>query len=269
METGLAKISLRHPVVLVPGAGQGNGIMRVGPLKLGPYFQGIPEYLKDQGVEVKVAELPLNTKVADRAVFLRDFLQKHYLNKKVNIIGHSMGALDARYLISVLGYENIISLTGIAAPNRGSPIADWAYDQMEGEKFWYQVLRLLQYDLKVRPFLWELRTTYMRDQFNPNVIDSPKVRYYSVIGWGEVWDGTLSPLLYFPNLLLRLLGVPESKEKNDGMVPESSQEWGEVIARLPLDHLGQLNHHTLRWPNKKASLAMYQKIIERLENDNF
>ena len=42
------------------------------------------------------------------------------------VIGHSMGGLDARYMVSRLGMaERVKSLTTVATPHRGSAFADW------------------------------------------------------------------------------------------------------------------------------------------------
>jgi triacylglycerol lipase len=47
--------------------------------------------------------------------------------ERVHVIAHSMGGLDARYLISTLGYaDKITSLTTLGTPHRGSPLADVA-----------------------------------------------------------------------------------------------------------------------------------------------
>lgn len=46
---------------------------------------------------------------------------------KVNLVAHSMGGLDSRYLISKLGFGNrIASLTTISSPHRGTAVADYA-----------------------------------------------------------------------------------------------------------------------------------------------
>lgn len=46
---------------------------------------------------------------------------------KVNLVAHSMGGLDSRYLISVLGYgDRVASLTTISSPHRGTAVADYA-----------------------------------------------------------------------------------------------------------------------------------------------
>lgn len=51
---------------------------------------------------------------------------------KVNIVAHSMGGLDARYLISSLRYgDRVASLTTISSPHRGSYIADVGVNLVE------------------------------------------------------------------------------------------------------------------------------------------
>src|SRR5205814_1408651 len=44
----------------------------------------------------------------------------------VHVIGHSMGGLDARFMVAKLGMETrVLSLTTVGTPHRGSPFADW------------------------------------------------------------------------------------------------------------------------------------------------
>ena len=44
----------------------------------------------------------------------------------VNVIAHSMGGLDARYMITHLGMaEQVRSLTTVATPHHGTFVADW------------------------------------------------------------------------------------------------------------------------------------------------
>src|SRR5206468_12628217 len=46
---------------------------------------------------------------------------------KVNIIAHAMGGLDARYVITTLGYgDRVASLTTMSTPHRGAALADFA-----------------------------------------------------------------------------------------------------------------------------------------------
>jgi len=54
---------------------------------------------------------------------------------KVNIVAHSMGGLDARHLVSSLGYgDRVASLTTISTPHRGSFIADVGTNLVERDK---------------------------------------------------------------------------------------------------------------------------------------
>lgn len=54
---------------------------------------------------------------------------------KVNIIAHSMGGLDSRYLVSSLKYgDRVASLTTISTPHRGSFIADVGVNLVERDK---------------------------------------------------------------------------------------------------------------------------------------
>lgn len=260
---------LKHPVVLLHGASVKGPILQVGPLFLGDYWQRLPDYYRARGVEVATPGLPTNATIAEQAIVLKNYLQNKFPNRKVNLIGHSMGGLVARFLASVLDKdrEMIASITGVATPNRGSPLSNWAWRQLEGEKFWYWVLRLFGYDLKYRKFLPELRPDYMEKKFNPRVPNVEGVKYYSVKAWGEPWTWTLSPLLYVPHYFNKMEDHPMAKEPNDGLVPLSSQTWGTVIATVQLDHLGQINHHTFRPSYEPEVFALYERILEQLAKD--
>jgi triacylglycerol lipase len=49
-----------------------------------------------------------------------------WTDEPVNIVAHSMGGLDARYLITHLGMaDRVRSLTTIATPHRGTYLVDW------------------------------------------------------------------------------------------------------------------------------------------------
>ena len=45
--------------------------------------------------------------------------------RPVHLIGHSLGGLDSRFLISKLGMaDRVLSLTTIGTPHHGTPLAD-------------------------------------------------------------------------------------------------------------------------------------------------
>lgn len=264
-----AYFNVQNPVILVHGATMGGARLQVGPFDFGEYFQRIPPYLKKIGVnEVGVVELPTDASIEERAAVLKTYLMTNYPARKVNLIGHSLGGLDARYLAGQMKYPAIASITTIATPHRGSPLAAWAVDQMQNKKTWFVLLELFGYDMRGRRFLPELTPEFMQNTFNVRVPNLPGVRYFSVICHAELKDMSLSPLLWMPLYWLRSQNkYPMSQEPTDGLVPVSSQEWGEVLMRTKVDHLGQMNHHTFRFPQDSLSLSIYSNIVRRLMNE--
>jgi triacylglycerol lipase len=114
------------PIVFVHGL---LGFDRL-PLGVGEYFRGIPEALRRLGYVVPPPpKLNPAGSIASRADDLERHLNTHpdLVGKRFHLIAHSMGGLDARYLISTRGNaiaDRVISLTTVATPHHGSPIAD-------------------------------------------------------------------------------------------------------------------------------------------------
>lgn len=70
--------------------------------------------------------------IAERAESLHNFLcdpKNGLKGQKINFIGHSMGGLDVRHLITTIRPDPSdyipVSLTTLATPHRGSPVMDW------------------------------------------------------------------------------------------------------------------------------------------------
>jgi triacylglycerol lipase len=100
------------------------------------YFKGIRTMLKEKGYSVCHSRVAWAADVNTRAIDLRQNVRR-ILNEtkaeKVNIIGHSMGGLDARHMLfNDRGqgkiHERIASLTTISTPHEGSPFADWGLE---------------------------------------------------------------------------------------------------------------------------------------------
>lgn len=97
------------------------------------YFKGIASYLKKHGFEVYHSSVSFAADVATRARDLRREIEKILKktgHKKVHIIAHSMGGLDARHMIV---NENMASkvatLSTIGTPHWGTSVADAALEQ--------------------------------------------------------------------------------------------------------------------------------------------
>src|SRR5262245_32786429 len=175
-EGGMIVPRLRAPIVLVHGL-FGFAEVRVGPKVLASYFHGIPEALRAPGNAVHVARLSPTRGVAARAGQLRDFLERVSPREPVHLFGHSMGGLDARYMISRLGMaDRVLSLTTLGTPHAGSPFADWALRRLG--RLVCPVLNFLGLPHEALQDLTVARCA----EFNAQTPDAPSVRYFAVAG---------------------------------------------------------------------------------------
>lgn len=114
----------KYPIVLIHGYfGFGDGMSW-----LARYFGAIPAMLKSQGATVYIADVgQVNTIEARGEELYRQLLLWGHL--KYNLIGHSHGGLDARYVLEA--YPAIVaSVTTIGSPHHGSRVADYLYDKI-------------------------------------------------------------------------------------------------------------------------------------------
>ncbi|KAJ1873495.1 hypothetical protein LPJ55_002243 [Coemansia sp. RSA 990] len=96
------------------------------------YWRGIREALEKIGAKVVIAKVPGTGGIRERAQQLDTLLDSRLASEQVNIVGHSMGGLDARYLITHINPKtySVASLTTVCTPHRGSPFMDWCRDYL-------------------------------------------------------------------------------------------------------------------------------------------
>jgi triacylglycerol lipase len=240
---------LAYPVVLA------HGIMGFDELKIAgirrEYFRGIPGHLSAHGAIVHVPRVSPLGSVAERAQQLAAMVSALDANK-VNLVAHSLGGLDARYAISRLGLgPRVASLTTIGTPHHGTPIADLGTSL--GDKLGMKrVLDTLGIDVSV---LYELTTAQMA-RFNAEVLDHPTVWYASVSARAL---NNVHPLLKPSQLLLK-----RQAGDNDGMVPATSQRWGELIAEIDADHWAQIG-----WSDSFDAPELYVRVMHELKARGF
>jgi triacylglycerol lipase len=188
--------STQYPIVL----SHGMGWTATGKLGVG-YWYGIPDQLTACGANVFISDQTAMAATTDRAVQLQKYVLYVLATtgaQKVNIIGHSQGGLDARYMISNLYITDpndstkqismatkVASLTTVASPHRGSSVADVLLG-------WDQDLNGWISGLVDDVYLWLfggkqnasacalfLNTKFMTNIFNPTNPDNPGVYYQS------------------------------------------------------------------------------------------
>ncbi|KNZ47699.1 hypothetical protein VP01_620g4 [Puccinia sorghi] len=135
----------KFPLVLCHGL---LGFDVLGPAALGlTYFRGVREALEERGVEVHVAKVPSCASIEERAKTLAEFIETRLPGRTVNLIGHSMGGLDSRFMITHLKPTSfkVASLTTIGTPHRGSAFADYLLLDVLGRECWLAALPNRQY----------------------------------------------------------------------------------------------------------------------------
>jgi triacylglycerol lipase len=117
----------RYPIVLAHGL---SGFRRL--FGVVDYFFGIPSDLQSGGARVFVTQVSAFGSAEQRGEQLLqqvEFIAASTGAGKVNLIGHSQGGLDARYVMAVRP-DLIASLTTVATPHLGADLADFLADNL-------------------------------------------------------------------------------------------------------------------------------------------
>lgn len=245
---------LSAPIVLVHGLRGLDAIFnRPSPRES---FPGVRKHLEAAGNRVLVPRISPTAGVETRAAELKAYIRREVGAQPVHVVGHSMGGLDARYMISKLGMETqVLSLTTVGTPHRGTAFADWCIYRFA--RFTCPLLR----KLGVADDAFFDVTTEACLRFNEDVRNAPGVRYFSIAG--ECAKPWLCLQWRLPARIVRLAEGP-----NDGVVSVASASWGEHNEVWAGDHLNIIN-----WPNRRMVRAGewqdragdYGRLLSRLE----
>lgn len=171
----------KHTIVLAHGLLGFSELRLAGQFLPGlKYWRGITEALSAKGIEIIVATVPPSGSIEARAAKLAESIAAKAKGKEVNIIAHSMGGLDSRYMISQLKPTNfkIKSLTTIATPHRGSSFADYMFETI-GPRRVKRIYNVIEYFGFETGAFSQLTLKYMQESFNPRTPDIEDVRYFS------------------------------------------------------------------------------------------
>lgn len=235
----------RFPIVMVHGW---TGFENIGPIG---YFYHVHEDLVELGYPISIAVLDPYNAVEVRgeqlAAFVGSTLQTRRA-RKVNLIGHSQGGIDSRYVAAEAGGgygDRVGGLITVGTPHYGTPFTDIALGLFPGDSelvlaFLLNFLGAAQgQQSDAEASLYTLSETFMQEEFNVIYTDDPRVKYWSWqgetcvagIGCGD----SLDPLLLFSYQTIAGIAGP-----NDGLVPESSAKWGEYLGLVPADHIDEI-----------------------------
>ncbi|MCA9507255.1 MAG: triacylglycerol lipase [Myxococcales bacterium] len=244
--------STTYPIVLSHGLfGFGGDIGSMS------YWGDIPQNLEACGAKVYIAHVSQANSTHERGEQLYQQLLM-WGHEKYNLIGHSHGGLDARYVLENYP-DSVASVTTIGSPHRGSKVADVIYEKLSENPigayiatafaniFGFSIGALSGY------FGWQnawmalesLTTSALRDfnQRYPHGLSSNWCQegphYYHdkrLYSWGSFGSSPTSLSDWFGYLLEKTSQAFDSHEKNDGLVSLCSMKFGKWLGALPNAH---------------------------------
>lgn len=250
-------------IALVPGV---IGFDRFGPVH---YFNGVARHLESTFPDAIVRELttdPIGT-VADRAEVLASGIVRAFgASGPVHIVAHSMGGLDARFLVSrnIAGLAGRVkTVVGISTPHRGSPVASVfdAANPLELLPGLGHLAGAFFDDLRARTNAVHDLSEAGAAALDAQCSDDPRVRYLDVAATGR--DALVPTSAFF---LLAHEFVKAKKGDNDGVVAlTSSVRHQPPFAVWRGDHADLIGHDLDRPLGVPALdyLRAYEDIVRR------
>ncbi|MDN4547205.1 MULTISPECIES: triacylglycerol lipase [unclassified Pseudomonas] len=281
-----------HPILLIHGL---FGVERIGKFEL---FHDIKQALRNSGARVFVPQLSAihsNEVRGDQLLAQIERVLEGTGASKVNLIGHSQGALAARYAAAVAP-GRVASVTSVSGPNHGSELADFLRKALTPGRLPEQVAEAVvtlfadflatlsndHYLARNAVAALNALTTEGVGAFNDKYPQGlPKtwggegrelvdgVRYYS-------WSGVLQPNVLAEGVnaldpfhtLCRAFSryfITEA-DQNDGMVGRFSSHLGTVIrSDYALDHLDTISQPAGQLRTNIDPVELFVEHAERLK----
>jgi triacylglycerol lipase len=254
-----------YPIVLAHGF---SGFHNIGPLN---YFYGVADALGKDGHAIFVAQVDPYNDSEKRGAELQSQVETILSTsgaERVNLVCHSQGALDCRYVAHNLG-KKIGAVVLVAGVNRGDYVADVAAGAVQGPggDALAAILKLFgdtvldpngNPNSDAKAAIAQL-TTAGCTAFNAKYPDDPNVTYFSIAGrsnnsrgdgdcgsateapWIGKWDQTTAPVNALLSATASILnGSTSVPPTNDGLVTVASAKWGTFLGCVPADHLAEV-----------------------------
>lgn len=245
------------------------------------YWGRIPKVLINHGAKLFFGCQDANGSIEDNCETLKksllDFISRTDV-EKVNIIAHSKGGVEARYLISTMGMEKYIaSVTTLSTPHNGSVSMDKIMHLPEillksGSKL-FDFFMWICGDKKPNTYrcLEQLTTRFMTD-FNIKNPDNKNIYYRS---YAFRMKNPLSDIIMaIPCIVVGILDG-----ESDGMLTPSEVAWGDFkgiftgIGNRGISHPDEVDLRRMKFSHKISAknneisdiTEFYVKIISELK----
>lgn len=267
------KCQTKYPVVLIHGTGFRDR-------KYLNYWGRIPKVLTNNGCKVFYGNQDSWATIENNAITIKNRIEEVIAEtgtEKVNLIAHSKGGLDSRYVISSLDMSSkIASLTTIATPHHGSKTMGVIYKLPKVllrlvsvfVNLWFKMLG----DLK--PDFYNVCgqfTTDFIEKFNSENPDAVGVYYQS---YAAVMNNSFSDMfMLIPHFVVNLI-----EGENDGLVTPKSAVWTNFrgifrgTTKRGISHADEVDIRRMRLTRKKSSggindiCDVYYQIVAELKS---
>ena len=256
---------LKYPVVLAHGifAHDRDGIIE--------FWGRIPDVLRSMGVKVYLGNTDAWSRYETSAEVLKQTIDRVLIetnSEKVNIIAHSKGGIDSRYLIWKYDYgDKVASLTTISTPHHGAELADliFRFDIIHTN----EVKRALEIFGELygdtNPDLYNLNyqlTTAHMKEFNEIVLMDSNVYCQSIY---TTMRNRFDDMMFFYSFgYIKFVGGA-----NDGVVSEASAQWSDNIKKIEGISHAEIVDYKLRKISGMYIPDIYVDIVRDLGERGF
>jgi triacylglycerol lipase len=263
-------MNLKYPVLMIHGCGFKDKTLGIN------YWGRIPKQMEKNGVKVYYGGTDAWGSIEGNAQKIKDTIEdivREHGAEKFNIIAHSRGGLEARYLISSLKLSSMVaSLTTISTPHRGVKAMNISLDIPNGfYKFvsffinlWFKILGDKNPDFyRSSRQLSEQECT----EFNKINIDAQSVYYQS---YAARMKHCFSDLIFI--VLNPFLKTTDGD--NDGLCPVESAKWGNfkgiitTEGKFGISHAGIVDSYRIKYKGVDIP-KLYLSILEDLEKKGY
>ena len=259
-------MSSKYPIILVHG-------IAAKQLRILNAFGQIGEELKKEGYTVYISDNDGFGSVENNAEQLKRFIEKVLKDtgaEKVNIIAHSKGGLDSKYMITKLGMEDkVASLTTLCTPHKGSIIASKIWDLP------MPIKKILAFfiDMFYCLFLGDKHPDSMRACEQLRSVDAGEdTLQFSYKVYCQSYSTGISDIkdcfiMALPMMIQHHYEIPD----NDGVVSEESAQFGCYRGKcldIPVSHVQIIDLFSKK-SQKEQIYSFYKKVCRELSEMGF
>jgi triacylglycerol lipase len=269
METN-ETIQLKYPVLFVHGSGFRDRFFCMN------YWGRIPKEMEKFRIKVYYGGTDAWGSIENNAQILKSSIEKIAKEEgveKFNIIAHSKGGLEARYLISSLRqHDSVASLTTISTPHKGVKAMNIALHIPDGlYKFaaflvntWNRIIGDKQPDFyKSSRQLSEKECS----EFNKINVDNSSIYYQSYAAKMKYFFSDIIYIFLNPFLMI-------TDGENDGLCPVYSAKWGNfkgiitTEGKFGISHSGIIDAYKVKYKGIDIP-KFYVSILEELSKNGY